>query len=530
MTLHARIPAAEINGASPLYRDFIAGGSSPFGDSLPVFGGAFRGAQDISPAHRIHGALVKALVAYNQSLNVDAALVARLGGLADGSLRLVVTGQQPGVMGGALMTLYKAASAIALAGEIEAKTGRACAPLFWLGSDDDDFSEARDASVLAADHSRLDASLDASVYRPGLRVGDIDVLAARAVWSVVEPVLPQTGDARERLAATLEGAADFGHAAARALVEATTGKILIVDARAPELRIAGRELLLRFFDEEPKLRELLEKDGRALEARGYHAQVQWGADSGLFRVENGVRQRVSAGHRAAVRAEFERDITRASPAVVARNLLQDAVLAPLAVVLGPAEIAYRAQMAGVYREMAVPMPVVCPRLSATFLPPAVRDMVNDLHLDAEELVRDPGSVAASVANRSADGGLKSAAAALQSEFENASLVFLEQAVSRLDERAQRKLQKRIDELKSRLEQTLATAMEHDTKGYRARWPFLPRTADMFRKDADPQERFLSLVVPMLFHGDDAWRCVSDLSTQWSRDALDGRVWHGVYSV
>jgi len=530
VTLHARIPAAEINRTSPLYRDFIAGGRSPLGDSLPAFSGAFRDAHGIPPAHPMSGALVEALVSYNQSLGVDAALVARLGRLRDGALRLIVTGQQPGVMGGPLMTLYKAASAIALAEEIEARTGHACAPLFWLGSDDDDFSEARDLSVIAADHSRLDASLDASVYRPGLRVGDIDVAAARAVWRVVEHALPQTGHARDRLAATLDGAADFGLAAARALVAATAGKIVIVDARAPELRIAGRELLLRFFDDEPKLRELLEKSGRELEAHGYHAQVQWGADSGLFRVENGVRQRVSAGHRAAVRAEFERDITRASPAVVARNLLQDAVLAPLAVVLGPAEIAYRAQMAGVYREMAVPMPVVCPRLSATFLPPAVRDMVNDLHLDAAELARDPASVAASVANRSADGGLKSAAAALQSEFESASRAFLGRAVLRLDERAQRKLQKRIDELKGRLEQTLATAIEHDTDGYRARWPFLPRTTDMFRKDADPQERFLSLVVPMLFHGDDAWRCVSDMSAQWSRDALDGRVWHGVYSA
>jgi hypothetical protein len=73
-------------------------------------------------------------------------------------------------------------------------------------------------------------------------------------------------------------------------------------------------------------------------------------------------------------------------------------------------------------------------------------------------------------------------------------------------------------------------MEHDREGARARWPFLPRMADMFEKDSLAQERFLSLLVPMLFHGDDAYRQVEALADEWAGDMLDGRVWHGVYSV
>jgi len=305
---------------------------------------------------------------------------------------------------------------------------------------------------------------------------------------------------------------------------------VIVDGRAPELRRAARDQLLAFFDREDRLRELLDAGGRELEARGYHTQVQWGNDSGLFLVRDGVRQRVPRDRRAAVRREFERDITQVSPGVVARNLLQDAVLVPAAVVLGPAEVAYRAQMAGVYREMGVSMPVVLPRFSGTYLPPAVRDMIVALGVDAADIARTPEKIVADVASRSVDNGFDAAAKQMEDSFARAARSFIDTAAARLDERAQQKLQKRFDELSSRLAQTLATALEQDAQGPRSRWPFLPRTAEMFVKDTVAQERFLSLLTPMLFHGDAAFTAIDAVADAWARDVLDGRVWHGVYSV
>ena len=255
-----------------------------------------------------------------------------------------------------------------------------------------------------------------------------------------------------------------------------------------------------------------------------------GNDSGLFLVRDGVRQRVPRDRRAAVRREFERDITQVSPGVVARNLLQDAVLVPAAVVLGPAEVAYRAQMAGVYREMGVSMPVVLPRFSGTYLPPAVRDMIVALGVDAADIARTPEKIVADVASRSVDNGFDAAAKQMEDSFARAARSFIDTAAARLDERAQQKLQKRFDELSSRLAQTLATALEQDAQGPRSRWPFLPRTAEMFVKDTVAQERFLSLLTPMLFHGDAAFTAIDAVADAWARDVLDGRVWHGVYSV
>jgi uncharacterized protein YllA (UPF0747 family) len=54
--------------------------------------------------------------------------------------KVVVTGQQVGVLGGPLFTPHKAATAVALAREATA-AGHAHVPIFWLASEDHDFPE-----------------------------------------------------------------------------------------------------------------------------------------------------------------------------------------------------------------------------------------------------------------------------------------------------------------------------------------------------------------------------------------------------
>ncbi len=529
MTVKARIDVAAMPSGTPLYRDFVSRSGGRIHSRLPAFHAADAWASALARRVSVASGLLGAAHAYNAKIGVRPETVARLASLADGSARAIVTGQQPGVLGGPLMSLYKAATAIAIARAIEARDRQPCVPVFWLGADDDDFAEVRELSVLAGDYSRLDVALDASAYRPGLRVGDMNAGALHAVWSAVSASLP-AGPAHNHLSAVVAAAGDFGDAAARALVAATSGEIVIIDARAPQLKEAGRDLLLAFYDRESELRALLETDSAALERDGYHAQVQWGQDSGLFVVEDGVRQRVPAEQRERVRAQIERDISMVAPGVIARNLLQDSVLAPLAVVLGPAEIAYRTQMTGIYQALGVAMPVVAPRLSATYLPPAVRDMLEELGVDAAGVVSDAARLAAAVSARGGSDTLKQAAAALEMSFKKESEAFRAQAASRLDDRSRAKLEKRFDELSGRLAQALTAAIEQDVSAPRARWPFLARMVDMFEKNTAPQERFLSLVTPMLFHGEDAWRAIDACAEEWTHDALDGRVRHVVYSI
>ena len=69
--------------------------------------------------------------------------------LRDGAFT-VVTGQQVGLFGGPLMSLFKIASALALAKQVD-ESGVGCVPVFWLATEDHDLEEVNQALLLTHD-------------------------------------------------------------------------------------------------------------------------------------------------------------------------------------------------------------------------------------------------------------------------------------------------------------------------------------------------------------------------------------------
>jgi hypothetical protein len=527
---HADVPVDRLPGVSPLFRDFCGHDGSALHEML---GGSRSDAQVwrrvLGGPASVDARLVARMQEVNAGLGAPASLLDRIGQLSGGAARVVVTGQQPGVLGGPLLTLYKIATAVALARAVEARHGTPCVPVFWLGADDDDFAEIRDLVLLSADLSLVEASVAAEAFRPGRRVGDVAANAAVEAWRAAAPLV-DGGDTARRIESVVAPGEDFAGVAARVVGWVTQGAVAVLDGREPLLRVCARDLLLEFLDTEDRLRAAIDARTGRLEALGYHAQFRAGEDSGLFLVRDGARQRIPLERRAAARAEFAADITRVSPGVVARNLLQDAVLAPAAVVIGPAEIAYRAQLADVYRELRVPMPVAFPRLLATFLPAPLRDLLEATRVDPALFALDAPALVRAAEAAGRDAEFAQAARRVEASVRAETARFEAAARARLDARGGQRLHKRLEEAAQRLSQALAGAVEEDTRGPRARWPYLPRMVDAFVRDGRPQERYLSLLVPFLAHGLEAWQDIDALADAHARDALDGRVWHGVYSL
>ncbi len=529
--LDVAIGLERIPGGSALYRDYVTDGSGPVGELLGGFGPAAGDwARCLATTVRVDSGLVERLVSRNRELGVREDVLDRLGGLGDGTVRVVVTGQQPGVAGGPLMTLHKLATARALARELEARHGVRCVPLFWMGADDDDFAEIRELAVISADMALVSASLAPGATVPGRRVGDIDAAAVRDVWNAIGPLLPDGAGAPGHVAEWMSGAGDLGEAAARCIVQLTGGDVAVLDGREQLLRQCSRDLLLAFFDGEDEVRTRVADTGAALEAAGYHAQLFPAESSGLFVVEEGVRQRVPAGRRAEARERFVSDITVVSPGVIARNLMQDAVLDPVAVVLGPAEIAYRAQLAGVYSMLGVQRPVVFPRMTATYVPPPVARLLAEARVDPSLLVEDPAAVPDQLRTRLRDDTFLGAARAAQDEYGEIVRRFSEVAAGRLDVRGRDRLEKRLADVGHRLRQALDGAVEQDLYSAAARFPFLPHLRDVFARGGVAQERYLSMTVPYSFHGPAAWEGLRVLAGAFASVALDGRVEHRVYSL
>ena len=87
---------------------------------------------------RPRGAVADALEEYNVRLGAGEETLANIARLRSPDCAVVVTGQQPGLLGGPLYTLYKALTAIRLARYLGGEPGVPCVPIFWNASDGHD--------------------------------------------------------------------------------------------------------------------------------------------------------------------------------------------------------------------------------------------------------------------------------------------------------------------------------------------------------------------------------------------------------
>ncbi len=97
----------------------------------------------------------------NQKLGADGNALASIDALEKGALA-VVTGQQVGLFGGPLYTLYKALTAVEIARQASALLNRPVVPLFWMDSDDHDFDEVRDVRLIDSHHELVSLRYDST--------------------------------------------------------------------------------------------------------------------------------------------------------------------------------------------------------------------------------------------------------------------------------------------------------------------------------------------------------------------------------
>ena len=145
------IAIATLPNITRLFRDFLDMGASDANSSLRQWYGADPlGSAWMQPtvASPDAAALADALAAQGLSFGAGPATLANIAKLRAGA-RAVVTGQQVVLLGGPLLTLLKAATAIARARQATASTGVEHVPIFWLATEDHDFEEVDQVSLLS---------------------------------------------------------------------------------------------------------------------------------------------------------------------------------------------------------------------------------------------------------------------------------------------------------------------------------------------------------------------------------------------
>jgi hypothetical protein len=411
----------------------------------------------------------------------DVALLAALGDEAPSTQRAawdrlaapgaaaVVTGQQPGCLGGPLLVLYKAATAVALARRLSRARRAPVVPVFWNATDDDDFDEvARVAWIGPGD--RLDF---VELPRRGHSgwVGDLpaalDVAAADSVLGTAPgaAVVPRT-------------AADHG-----AWVAAFLGRLFpelaIVDGRSPALRRAAVPLFERYLDAADGIRTTIEAQAATLAAHGFDATL---APASLR-----LALHLTPDRRRAKLGEDWTPLRRAlleaphivSPNVVLRALVQDALLPTLAQVVGPSEIGYLVELRPARAALGVGEPALVPRATATLVPAALWEALAGR--DIAPWLRDPAAALAAHADAQSPPP-----AELAAEF--AALDRRLAELDRVPEAAQARLRRKLQGVRDD-----ATAVWREAA--RAAWleghPALRGLETWLRPRNKPQERLLA---------------------------------------
>ncbi len=332
--------------------------------------------------------LADALDRQAQAIGADEAARHSIARLRAGA-RAVVTGQQVGLLGGPLLVLLKAATAIARAREATARSGVEHVPVFWLATEDHDLAEVDTVSLLTktAVETRSAGLATAGQAATGGPVGTVPLGEA------IEPVLAWAEEllAYAPIAETLRRCyggdrVTLGGAFARWMSEVFAAEgLVVVDAASPEFHAMGASTLRYAIEHAEALEGALVARSEELERAGYHAQVKVAGEMSLLFLisETGVRQSLRrtgdgawrAGRRSLSTAELlailEQTPERISPNALLRPVFQDTVLPTAAYVGGPAEVAYWAQSAVVYEAVLGRVTPVLPRLTATLIEPAV---------------------------------------------------------------------------------------------------------------------------------------------------------------
>ncbi len=286
--------------------------------------------------------------------------------LAAGAADVIVTGQQPGFLGGPLYTLFKTATCIAAAAERTA-AGHPTVPLFWMGDDDDDLREAFAPSLYDPRRQTL-LKPRTPEAAPSSTVGG---LSARVAGTAARHWLEeQTGRSHmaDRLAGLWKTAGvedlNWGRLQRRALLALFGDRGLLVvsgdDSALHEAATPFYEVLNRDRD---RLSALAAERGAALTKQGYHAQIGSESLSQPFSVAQDQRRlRLKAGE------ALPADVSRLRPGVLFRSPIQDWLFRPAGVVVGPGEFAYLTQLSTVYEALDLPRSPLLPRLFATLTP------------------------------------------------------------------------------------------------------------------------------------------------------------------
>ncbi len=345
-------------------------------------------AAEVLSAHEVErNALCDALLDMNQQWGAGAETLKNIEMLREADCLAVVSGQQAGLFTGPLYTIYKALSAVKLAGCLTQRNTRAV-PVFWIATEDHDFPEVAKSEFIGRDCRLANVEVAASIHQEGQPVGR--VLLDDSINAVLDQALEllPSSEFLPDLEAIIRDCWTSGRAYGESFARMMTSLLglhglIFLDPLDERLKSMAAPLYSRAALEAHEIALAIEARSRELVDAGYHAQVTPsensfplfihdadGARHAMTRNQDG-KYSTRQGDAAYTVEELSNlaleQPQRFSPNVTLRAVVQDYLLPTIAYYGGAAEIAYFAQTAEVYRLLQRPITPILPRSSLTMI-------------------------------------------------------------------------------------------------------------------------------------------------------------------
>ncbi len=426
------IPLGDLQGGRSLYADCWEG-TDAFRSLVPLHfrdPGCFeKQAGRIDAARYDRKALAAVLRDQNIGFGAPAASLGRIEELKEPGALAVIGGQQAGLFGGPLYTLFKALTVLSLSERLGAKLGRPVIPLFWIASEDSDLAEVNHAFLTdASGHlQRLDLPGSPAENLPVSRI--LLGQGVRQALDALSAMLPDTEYTAEVMAALARAYSPGASypAAFGAWMQYALGDrgLVMVDAADPRLKAMASGLFRREVEGKGAVARAVLGQNVKLEKAGFKPRITLRDGMLTLFFQDPARDVIAvAGEGFALKSGarsfspeelshlVESNPEMFSPNAALRPLFQDLVFPTLAVVLGPSELAYYTQLTGAYEDLGVVMPVLFPRASMTLIDAKTSRLLESCGLSLSDVLKDnaglPNRLAAGEVPPSLAGGYAAA--------------------------------------------------------------------------------------------------------------------------
>ena len=362
----------------------------------------------------------------------------RLDRWVEGSGLVVTTGQQPGLLGGPLYSLYKGLTTVRLAKRLEEILDRPVLPVFWIASEDHDWEESDHTYLIdSSNHlTHVQAPNPGSDNRAIHRVplgAEVDRLVAEVSQLLPNSEFRETYVQLIRDAYTPEATLADGFRTVLAAFFEPLG-VLFTDAANPALKAASRDVLFTELNNAEAHERILREDAERLEKAGYRVQapiLEGGVNLFLEGPEGRERlYRHPDGfelHRSGetvtvdeIRSRVQEDPLALSPNVLFRPLVESTVFPVASYVAGPGELAYYGQLKRLYEAHGLRMPVLFPRYAVTVVESKIRKVIDKFDLEPDDLRRPYHEIASEIAREEVPADVRRALGRLRGSVSEGS--------------------------------------------------------------------------------------------------------------